>query len=293
MDSSQVDYSKIIIDTLNSLLGSLLSSIDNTLYSILDKITFIDSGLIKDSLFSKTLDSSLSNSLIVIANSLLVGFCLYYCGKLLLSQYTGNTIEKPSQFAFKAIIFSIFISFSYFICEQILSINYLISESIRTLGKEIYNTDFSFNNLIVQINSYINSSGNNINLFSFDGILKSFISFGLLNLLFSYALRYIMVKVLVLFSPFALLSLVTTSTSWIFKSWLRSFISLLLLQSLISLIFLIIFSFDKSLSSTFSQLMYIGAIYALIKANSYIKELFGGISTDVQSNINSLKSLIK
>ena len=38
--------------------------------------------------------------------------------------------------------------------------------------------------------------------------------------------------------------------------------------------------------------MYIGGIYALIRANSYMKELIGGISTDINNNLSFSKGLI-
>ena len=38
--------------------------------------------------------------------------------------------------------------------------------------------------------------------------------------------------------------------------------------------------------------MYIGGIYALSRANSYVRELIGGISTDLQFGLSSLKGFI-
>lgn len=126
-----------------------------------------------------------------------------------------------------------------------------------------------------------------------DGIIKGFISFGLFNLVFSYALRYIMVKVFVLISPFAFLTLTNYSTSWFFRSWLKNFIGILLLQSLIAFILLIIFSIDYNSSNLLSKFMYIGGIYALTRANVFIKELIGGISIDVSNAFSNFKILLK
>ena len=39
--------------------------------------------------------------------------------------------------------------------------------------------------------------------------------------------------------------------------------------------------------------MYIGGIYSLSKANSYMRELIGGISTDISSNLNNFKFNLK
>ena len=114
----------------------------------------------------------------------------------------------------------------------------------------------------------------------------------MLNLLFSYALRYIMIKVFVLLTPFAFLTLLNNSTSWFFKTWLRTLISLLLLQSFISIILLIVFSINFNSTDIFSKLLSIGSIYALTKANSYIQHLLGGISTDISANISLMKSMI-
>lgn len=293
MNNSQTDYSQIIIDTLNKLFTNLFSSIDNTLYSLLDKIVFVDSSIIKDSFFDKAFGNGYNIGLTTLANSLLFGFTIYYCGRLLLSTYTGNNVEKPYQFILKAIIFAIFVNNSQFLCQQIIMINSLITDAIREIGKYIFGNTISFTSLIKQMNSFVNLTEKSFNLFSFDGIMKSFISVGLLNLLFSYSLRYIMIKVFVLLSPFAFLSLINKNTSWFFATWMKGFISLLLIQPFIALIFLIVFSFDGTFSSAFSQLMYIGAIYALTKANHYMRELIGGISTDFNVNLGSIKSIIK
>lgn len=201
-------------------------------------------------------------------------------------------IERPYQFIFKLIIIGICINCSYFICNQIISINNLISSSIQELGKNVFNKDICFNNLISELNSIIGVDENSFNIFSLDGIIKGFISFGLFNLIFSYSLRYILIKVFILLFPFAFLTLTNNSTSWFFKTFLRSFFSLLLLQSFVSIILLIIFSINYNSGNLLSKLLYIGGVYALIKANSYIRELVGGISTDFSNYFVNLKSNI-
>lgn len=291
--NSQENITEIIINTINTIFSNLFSSIDNNIYSILDKLTFIDTDIINNSLIDKLLGSNLSNSLLAISNALLVGFAIYYCIKLLYSHFSYTNIERPYQFVFKFLIFAICINSSFFICEQILNINYLISGSIKEIGKNIFNTDISFDTLILNLNSIVSIESNSFNIFSIDGIIKGFISFGLFNLVFSYSLRYIMIKVFVLISPFAFLTLINNSTSWFFRSWLRNFIGLLLLQSLIAFILLIIFSINYNSSDLLSKFLYIGGIYALTRANTYIRELIGSISTDVSNAFSNIKSFIK
>lgn len=281
-----------IIETINSIFKTLFSSIDTTIYSVLDELTFIDKNILNNSIFQKIFGSTGNNGLLVIANSLLVGFSLYYAIRLIYSYYMNLQIERPYQFIFKLLIFGIVMNCSYFICNQFIQINSFISDAIRTVGSNIFGHDISFSELINKLN-YLSIKENEFNIFSFDGLIKGFISISLFNLIFSYSLRYIMVKVFILITPFAILSLVNESTSWFFKTWLRTVLSLLLQQSLIAIILLIIFSFNFSSNNIISQLMCIGGIYALVRANSYIRSLIGGISTDVSNNFNIGSKFLK
>ena len=292
MDLSQIDYSQIIITTLNKLFTNLFSSIDTTFYSILDRLAFVDTSIFDDKFFQKIFGIN-NIGIITIANALILGFVLFYCFRLLFSTYFNNPVETPRQFIFKLLIITILINFSPFICEKIIYINSILTDSIKSIGHYILDIDIGFSSLISQLNSHIYTSSNTFNLFSFDGIVKSFISIGLLTLLMSYSLRYILIKIFILLSPFAILSLINQSSSWFFKSWIRNFISLLLIQSFISIILLLFFSIDKSTSTSFSQLMYIAAIFVLSKANNYMRELIGGISTDFNINFSNIRSLLK
>ena len=290
MENSNLTTS--IIETINSIFETLFSSIDTTIYSVLDELTFIDKNILNNSIFQKIFGSTGNNGLLVIANSLLVGFSLYYAIRLIYSYYMNLQIERPYQFIFKLLIFGIVMNCSYFICNQFIQINSFISDAIRTVGSNIFGHDISFSELINKLN-YLSIKENEFNIFSFDGLIKGFISISLFNLIFSYSLRYIMVKVFILITPFAILSLVNESTSWFFKTWLRTVLSLLLQQSLIAIILLIIFSFNFSSNNIISQLMCIGGIYALVRANSYIRSLIGGISTDVSNNFNIGSKFLK
>ena len=290
METSNLTTS--IIETINSIFETLFSSIDTTIYSVLDELTFIDKNILNNSVFQKIFGSTGNNGLLVIANSLLIGFSLYYAIRLIYSYYMNLQIERPYQFIFKLLIFGIVMNCSYFICNQFIQINSFISDAIRTVGSNIFGHNISFSELINKLN-YLSIKENEFNIFSFDGLIKSFISISLFNLIFSYSLRYIMVKVFILITPFAILSLINESTSWFFKTWLRTVLSLLFQQSLVAIILLIIFSFNFSSNNIISQLMCIGGIYALVRANSYIRSLIGGISTDVSNNFNIGNKFLK
>lgn len=278
----------IIIETINSIFNNLFSSIDNNIYSDLDNFIFINKNIINNSFFEKILGANGKNGILYLTDAFFLGIIIYYSIRFAYASFSGASAEKPSQFIFKMIILGIIINFSYFICEQLLNINYLISESIREIGKSIVHSDISFSSLIMELNSTISIGDNSFDLFSLDGIIKSFISVGLLNLLFTYSLRYIMIQIFVITTPLILLSLMNNSTYWIFKAWAKGFLSLLLLQSFVSIILILMFSLDNS-----NKLLLIGAIYALVRANSYIREIFGGINVDVSTNMSSFISKFK
>jgi len=289
---SQTSIIQTISETINSLFSSFFSSIDNNIYSVLDDIIFIDTDILKDKFISSIFGTSTTTGLILLSNSLLIGFAIFYIIRYAYSHYSMTQTEQPFQFLFKLFIFAILSNSSYFICEQIININSLISLAIREVGENIFNCNISFSELILKFNNII-SNNSTLNIFSLDGILKSFISINLLNLIFTYSLRYVILKVFILITPFAILTLINSTTSSFFKAWLKSVLSLLLLQSFVSLILLIIFATDFSASDIFTKVICVGSIYALTKANSFIRDLIGGISTDISSSINSLRYLMK
>lgn len=289
---STTNISQVIIDTINNLLNTLFSSIDNSVYETLDNLAFINENIFDNSDLDKIFGFTSSNGLLIIANSLLLAVCLYYCFKLIYSHFSGSPIEKPYQFIFKLLIFGIFINCSYYICELFIHFTSLISDSIRDVGRFALGEEISFSALIENLNSIITTDSTSLNVFSFDGLIKSFTSISFINLLFTYALRYIMVKVLMLLTPFAFLTLINSSSSWFFKAWLKIFLSLLFIQPFISLILLIVFSINIFDSSIFSQILLVGSIYALIRANSYVQHFIGGISTDISQNLNFMKGRI-
>ena len=279
MDNNNV--TQTIISTINNIFEQLFSSIDNNLYSTFDKITFINSDILKDNYFRNIFGTSTTNGILLIANSLLIAIIIYFAIKYFLAHFTYSKIESPKQFIFKLIIFGICMNFSYFLLEKFLDLFYDISLSIQNIGESIFQKNISFSTLINTINSTIYIGGASINIFSVNGLLKGTLTFTVLSLVFSYSFRYIMIKVFVLISPFAILSLCLDNTSWFFKAWIKNLFSLLLIQIIVSLILVILFSVNTSNNDLFSKFIYIGGIYALIKANSFVREFIGGISTNI------------
>lgn len=284
---NSTDITQIIIDTINTIFETLFSSIDNNLYSVLDDITFINSDILYDKNFENLFGTSTSNGILLIANSFLLAFILYYAARYLMAHFTYAQTEAPLSFIIKLILFGIGMNFSFFIVEFIIDLNSNVSLAIRNLGENLFNKNICFSELITTINTNIAIETNSLNIFSLDGLIKGTLSISLLNLVFSYSLRYILIKVFVLLSPFAFLSLTLDKTNWFFKSWFRNLFSLLFIQIIVSIVLLILFSMDYSTANLFSKFIYVGGIYALIKANSLVREFIGGVSTEISQSVKN------
>ncbi len=291
MDNSTIIDS--INASINSLYSSLVNSFSSDTFEILDNITFINSDIINNKYFKSFLDDK-SESILYIVNSLLIAFLIYYAISFLFSHFFGNTVENPLQFLIKFTICAICINFSYFICEQIINIFEIITNAIREYAFSIFSIDISFSYLSKQLDKlYLKEvlSGSAL-FFSFNGILQLFITFGFFNLLFTYSYRYIVIKLLILLSPFFILSSCLNSTKWIFKMWLKNFISMLSIQIIISLLLTIIISLKYSFDDSTIKILYIGALYTLMKASSLVKDFSSGFTTDISANISSIKNIL-
>ncbi len=286
MDSNQI--TQTIINTINSIFETLFSSIDNNLYSVLDDITFISSDILNDKNFENIFGTSSTNGILLISNSLLIAFILYFSIRYLLSHLIYTKTDTPISFIFKLIIFGISMNFSFFLVKIILDFNSNISLSIRNLGEYLFNKNICFSELITSINTSISINTSSLDIFSIDGLIKTTLTISLLNLVFSYSFRYIMIKILVLMSPFSFLSLTLDSTKIFFKIWIKNLFSLLFIQIIVSLVLVLLFSMDFSSSNLFSKFLYVGGIFALIKSNLFVREFIGGISTDITQSVHTL-----
>lgn len=274
------------------MFSNLFSSINENIQKYLDDLVFINPSITKNLI--QLIGATPHTGITLLCNSLVYGFLLYYAISYFLSHITYSQVEKPFQFIFKLLLCTIALNFSEYLCSSVISFFSTISEIILGICPSLGNFDVSFNNLLRNVIPIDYFSTNSFNLFNFDGILKSTISMGFLSLSVSYVVRYITLKVLIVLSPFAILSLCSSKTSWFFKSWFKSFFALLFLQVFVAIIIVICFVIDdRDFLSLPSQLFYLGMIYSLFKANSFVKEFIGGFSTDVNLSIPNISSLLK
>jgi len=274
----------VITDIVQNIFNTLFSSIDNTIYNLLDNIVILTSSNVINENIKQIFFSDNFNLLILV--NILVGFLfIYKITKIISSYYTNQETEFILLYILKAIFIIIFANSCLFICESLINFNYLITEFLLQLGEHLFNSKISFLNFANDINTYV-SNNNTTNIFSIDGIIKSIITFGSISLLISYIIRFILIKVLILCSPFFIICLLQENLQQYFFSWLKYFFVLLITQNFIIIVLYIphILSLENT---TYSKLLIIGSILLLFKLNSYIQEIIGGFNFSKSSNISS------
>lgn len=275
---------EIIFEIINNLFSNLFSSIDNGIYTLLDNIVFLDSSAVITKSIENIFFSDKFN-LLILSNILVGCIFTYRIVRIVISLYTNQDTEFPYLYILKSVILIICMNCCLFFCEQILEINYLITQYLMELGNYLFGQPISFVSFSNTINSYI-TDVKNFNLFSLDGIIKSMVTFGSISLLITYILRYILIKILILCSPFVFLCLLHDNLKIYFYNWFKYFLSLLLTQNIICIVLYIpyVLEFEDEL---YSKFLVIGTIMFLYQLNNYIKEFLGGFSTSSGSGIST------
>ena len=286
------NFATVIQESLNTIFSRIFSSLDNSFYHILDTLAFINTDILENPVIKKFLDTDIKSGTLAICNSLILGLLLYYSIRYLFSHLIYIKTESPKDFIIKAIIFGVIMNNSLWICSQIIFIIDFCSSYLLSVAADLTHKTISFSEFLTLLNSSLFWVPEATDLFSFSGIVKSFSSIGLINLVFTFSLRYIMTLVFLLLSPFAFLSLMTDSTSWIFKTWIKPFISILFYQIIISMLLIIAFTFSNKGNSLLLCIFYVGIIQAFQKAGYFVKELFGGISLISNNSINTFNQFI-
>ena len=136
IDTSQGDVSlaETIFEIINTMFSNLFSSIDNGIYTLLNDIVFLDSSaVITDSI--QNIFFSDKFNLLILANILVGCIFTYKIIKIVISLYTSQDTQFPYIYVIKSVTIIISMNCCLFICQQILEINYLITEYLLEARK--------------------------------------------------------------------------------------------------------------------------------------------------------------
>lgn len=266
----------------------LYSSFNDSISSVLDRIVFINKNIIDDRYAFKFNGDKTLFVIERLANTFLYGILIYVMFKYLLNKITNEENENITGVIYKLLIAAILIGFSKEICGFILEINGYISDEILSFGKSITKKEITFDALFKKIKLIIGySKGEDAK--SVNTILQGFVSFGLINLVLIYSLRYIYIKILCLMFPFAIVLKSNKKMEHISKAWLKSFVGLLCLQHLIAIILIFAINIRSNGTNILGKVVCVGCVYALMQINELQREIMGSSSLYINTALRAQK----
>lgn len=268
-----------ILDNVNLISEKIFKSVEGQVYKVLDELVVVGPDLLKVEPLKNICYTDKINGVIIIANSLILFYAIYFVFNQIINLYNGNNVENIYKFIIKFILIGIVVNFSYYICEEILNFLKLLTDSIDLFCKELTDVKVSFTSLkeiIINIEDFLNND-----LLSLNGLIKGMVSFGSVSILINFSIRYVTIIFLILISPFAFISLTSEITSGIFKSWGKLLVINLLVQIIVKLIIIIPIMY-KSTNTVMYKIILVGSIYLIYKINTFMKEIFIKITGDTK-----------
>lgn len=265
-----------LLNNLNLISEKLFKNMEGQAYELLDKIVTIGPKIIKEEPLSILVKNDNINYLNLIATTLMMFYIIYYILTKLISIYNGSQSESVFSFIIKLLVISLLISNSYYLCNLLLEICELLTNCISQFIEEISGKEATFENLketIINIKDFMKSD-----ILSVNGLIKGILSFGIINILISFSIRYVKVIFLILVSPFMFVFLASDLTKGIFNSWIKQLVINLSLQIVVKLVILIPLLY-KDVDSIMFKIILLGTIYILYRINDLVSTLFQSITT--------------
>lgn len=259
-----------VINNLNTILNKLYSSIKNDGYNILDNISDIDESIFeKEPIKSLYQGKNMDNFLLMI-NIIISAVIIYYAFKSILSLYGDTSIENIYFFVIKIIIVSILSFNSFSICKQIVNINYLITESVESILEEVSDKEISYNFLEGNI-SNLDDFFKTTDKIGINGIKDSIVCAYIVSMIIFFSIRYVIILVCIILSPFAFLSIVFSKKRFLFNLWKKVFISNLSIQ-IINKIIIFIPTISINEKDVCLPIL-IGTVFIIYKINKIIGDV--------------------
>ena len=265
-----------ILNNLNVVFEKLFKSVEEQVYTTLDQIVTISPKILKEEPLSYLIDST-NNGLVLIANSIVIFFIIYFAFTQIINLYYGDNVENAYKFIIKITIIMIIVNNSYEICDEILNLINIITETFDDFFYTLTKKNIGFESLKNNINTVQDFLNNDI--VSLNGIIQGMLSFGIISILINFAIRYVTVIFLILVSPLAVACSSSNISKGIFISWIKIFIVNLFVQIIVKIIILIPLMF-KDVNSLMYKVIVIGSIYLIYKVDMFVKELFSKIAVN-------------
>ncbi len=259
-----------IICNFNNIINKFYLSIKSDGNKIISNISDIDDNIFKRQPLKLLYSENSIKILIILIHAIISAVILYYAFKCILSLYSSASIQNIYLFIIKLIIITIFSSNSFYICKEIVNFNYMISvyteEFLEEISSEKIDYSFLEDNISTLDDFFKSLDKVGINGFK-DLIICSYIIYSIIFL----SIRYVVVILCIIFSPFTIISLISYKTKFIFEYWIKLFAISLGIQIINKIIiFIPIVSKDEK---DFYIATLLGSIFVLYKINKSIGDI--------------------
>ena len=267
-----------ILSAINIIAEKIFKSVEGQVFKGLDEFLIINESILEKQPLKTLFVKSDGEGLTVLIGSFVIFFTIYYILSRTIALYNGENTNNVFKYILRIVICLICSISSLFICEQILSINGLLTDVIAGVGKDLTGEKICFESLreiVINLEEFMSEDA-----ISVDGIIKGVISFGATSILITFAIRYVTIIFLILISPLAIMFAASSATQGIFKSWAKMLCGTLLVQEVVLVILMIPISV-KDMDSNLFRIILVGSIYLLYKINNFSKEFLGNISEQI------------
>ena len=263
-----------IVSSIGIISEKLFKSIEGQAYDILDNIILIGPDILKNEPLNKIFYPDKINFIIVIANAFIFFYAIYYSLNRIVNMYNGGNVESVYNFILKLTIISLLVNNSYYLCEEILSFNEIVNQTIDKSLSDIIKKDINFKNLkeeVISLKAAVKSE-----FISLESIIKNTLSFFSISLLITFSIRYVTVILLIIISPFAIICLTSNLTRGIFKGWGKMLFINIIFQLFIKLLLVIPLLYSNK-DNTIYKIILLGTMYMIYRLNNFIRDIMNQI----------------
>ena len=267
-----------IINAINTISEKIFKSVEGEVFKGLDDLLIIDEKILSKEPLNTLFVKAETGGLVILTTSFVIFFLIYFLLVKAISMYNGESTENIFKYMARIILCVILSSSSIYISEKVLELNGVFSEVIANIGKDLTGESICFENLrevVTNLDKYMSSEA-----LSIDGVIKGVISFGATTILISFAIRYVTLIFLLIVTPLAIMFASSDATYGIFKSWLKIFLTNLLVQNVVLIILMIPLALKGTNDESF-KIILVGSIYLLYRINNFTKEFLGTISEKI------------
>lgn len=240
--------------------------IENEILKVIEKIADINEEIFSYEPLKSFYNRDSVNNIKLLIFSIIFAIIIFRVGKTILCLYKESCLNYMSQITIKGILAIIIVTNSSYILKEVISLNYLFTETIESLLSEIANEEISFKSLIKSFESVEEFFKDKFKI-SIKDSSKIISCVLLIALLFIFSIRYVIIILFIILFPFLVLFFLFNSNNYILKKAFAFFVLNLLVQNLNKFIlFIPIISKKEELY----EIILIGILFLLYKINKSI-----------------------